>query len=107
MGSPSDAKQNGNRRQGLSIFREINVTSLYSPMDIVPLWKIASRSNRSRPRVESARDVGVAMSRRDLGFLCWALSAIVAVAWFFEALGQYHLQPPPPRRPPKSRFSRA
>jgi len=25
------------------------------------------------------------MNRRDLGFLCWALSAIVAVAWFIEA----------------------
>jgi hypothetical protein len=27
-----------------------------------------------------------AMSRRGLGFLCWALSAMLAVAWFIEAI---------------------
>jgi len=26
------------------------------------------------------------MKRKELGFLCWALSAIVAIAWFIEAL---------------------
>jgi hypothetical protein len=30
-------------------------------------------------------DIESVVSRRDLGFLCWALSAMLAVAWFIEA----------------------